>query len=242
MNIDKIIVYLFGYASLFCLPIVNSIFYTHLPPLIFISIYFMVFSILSNCKKYAGVVAISFVFISTYLYLTNLNSIQITSFKNIYNILTVSNNAGLTYTYILLPFGYLSASLNFYQLNLEVSSIFPNNSLKKIIPILAKRELIFERFNMIVFAFNSRGIETRGFITSLLILKKILVPLIITTLFEGVESYDYNKMLNTNIEQFKPNFYKMKIKVYQTILMIIFALLLTVITYVRCKLKIVLLY
>lgn len=111
----------------------------------------------------------------------------------------------ILYSFLLLPFIFLSYTFDFYLLIKEITSLSKNKVFYFIAPVLIKRELIFHRFKKIMETFEAKGLNTKSYFSKYMLVSKWIIPLTITTLMEGVESYEYNKMLKANIFIFSPS-------------------------------------
>ena len=164
-------------------------------------IYFAIISFAYKRYPFLQFLLITFMFLACYLSFINYFSLGV---DEVIMALSKRSLPLFLYCNFLLPGVFFSYAANFYILTNEVSGMTKNKVAYFIIPVLIKRELIVHRYNTILESLYTRGINTKSFINKYLLLPLWIVPLFITTLMEGVESYEYNRMLKVNILNYNP--------------------------------------
>jgi hypothetical protein len=174
----------------------------HFPDLLIVVIYFSLLAICCKVKEYLLFVFTSFSFLT--LFFTYLSFKQI-SWETIWTTWHSGKRAMILYAYLLLPCLFMTYTINFYLLSEELGRIGKKGMFRFFIPVLIKRELIFSRHRKIMEAMWIRGHDTEGTFNKLRLAPSWIVPLIVTTLMEGAESYEYNQMLKTQITKYYPS-------------------------------------
>lgn len=198
---------------------INQILFFPISSMIFTFGYFFILSFILHKYRFVFALFITFLFLLVFLSLFYYSSISSTI---IVSLLYACHLPIVLFAYVLVPFSFLAISADYYS---AVNYLPPYLGRGVIIPILLKRELIRERYQIIIKSLYARGV----FISGLSHLFKIiywLFPLSRTTIMEGVETYDYNIMLGSNIRYYKPKKEKIKLSFIDLflILMIIFML------------------
>jgi len=172
----------------------------NLPPLILTTIYYLVLAFAFRKVQFVSFLLLSFTFIS--FYFCFISFIQINP-SLLWQTWQSDTWAIKLYISLLLPLTFLSFTINFFALPYELVSL-QGKIFLFVIPILLKRELILKRFEKILEALNARGLETKTTWQKYRLMPLWIVPLVTTTILEGIESYQYNEMLHTNIASFQP--------------------------------------
>jgi len=201
-NYQVVLIFLFGILFV----IYTSIFLEWknitIPYTILTVSYFFIFSFLSKKYSYAFFLCLSLIFISIYF---SVIGCGILSFKCSLDGLKSFHFPVLSYNFLLVPISFLGISLNYYNLSKEWSRLFKIPVLGYLIAILIKKELINHRYGIIMEAFYARGLNTRSILNKYKLMPKWIIPLVVTTLMEGLESHDYNVMLKTDVRYLNRN-------------------------------------
>jgi hypothetical protein len=192
---------LFGYV----LMLLNSQYLSpifHFPNLLVAVIYYSLLAVIYKKQEYLAFVFSSFIFLILFFAFIVFKRV---SWETIRQTLYLGNRAMILYAYLLLPCMFMTYTMNFYLLSEELGRAGKKGLLRFFIPVLIKRELIFSRYNKIIEAFRIRGYKTETAFHKFRLLPSWIVPLIVTTLMEGAESYEYNRMLGTQIADYQPS-------------------------------------
>jgi hypothetical protein len=173
------------------------------PSLLIGLVFFGVSALLLQKKDYLFLILSSFTFLTFYFAIIksdglNLHSIWLTWLLNIMAI--------KLYYLLLLPALFFTNSLDFFLLAKDLGKVGKMGYLRYFIPILIKRELILHRYNKIMETLWMKGYNSRGMFGRLSLLHMWMIPLIVTTILEGAESYEYNQMLQTKIADYTPTY------------------------------------
>ncbi len=223
-NFQILLVFLLGYFTVIYATIFFEIINTYIPYTIITFSYFFLAAILLKKYAFAFFLCISLFFISIYFsvlecgmfsfdcFLTGLNSYRF---------------AILAYNFLLIPISFLGISIDYFALSKELQGVFKIPILGYMIAILIKKNLITHRYETIMNAFHARGLNTKSFWNRYTLMPKWVIPLVVTTLMEGLESHDYNVMLKTDVKHLNVA-KKRNIKMYQyvftaTLLLLIIA-------------------
>lgn len=220
-NINLLIIVLSGYLFISYLHLILFL----IPIVLTSALYFILVSLLLNKRGFAMFALLSLVFVSFYFSFLTYKKI---SPQLILLSLQKETLPIFLYSFLLLPLVFLSYTIDFYLLTNEIASLNKNKIVYFVIPVLIKRELIFHRFRKIMETFEAKGLNTKSFFSKYYLASKWIVPLAITTLMEGVESYEFNKMLRTNIFNYSPSnkvfYFSIKQKVILVIIVLLFIL------------------
>ena len=208
-NVWIVVCIFWGFILLNIAKIVHS----PLPPLVVCTGYYLLMAFVFHKIQFASFLVVSFVFISFYFCFIIFKQI---SLPFLWETWQSEVWAIRLYISLLLPLTFLSFTANFFALPYELVSVRGKLFLF-VIPILLKRELILKRFDKILEALYTKGLETRTIIQKYRLMPLWIVPLVTTTIMEGLESYQYNEMLKTKIESFSPKQNPYKISVWQKI-------------------------
>lgn len=201
-NLSLIIVLLYGHLLNLYIGPLSDLFGIQIPFLTVSIVYYSLFSLVYRRWGFLSFIILSSLIIVNFLAFVFYKQISLQSVQLALNQRIL---ATVMFSYVLLPFVFLSWTLDVYSLPFEIVSLTQKRIFYFIIPVLSKRELIKHRFRAIQDSLYSRGVQTRSFWGKYLTLFKWSVPLFVTTLFEGVEASDLNKMLATNIRAYHPS-------------------------------------
>jgi hypothetical protein len=221
-NYFLLIIVLVGYVFYFIAIAVNKLFDASIPCIIISVLYYSLFSIVFKKYRLLSFLLITFVLLSLYLSFVHSKVISLSEILNVYNSRSLPISL---YTIVLLPMAFLSYTFDFFQFTREVSSFEKFSIFRFLIPILIKRELILKRYAILIDRLQSRGINSENSIVRFFRIDLWVIPLITTTLIEGIESYEYNLMLNADIMGYKN---KSKLIVNKQIKVLLIILMLTI--------------
>lgn len=221
-NIDLLLIVLLGW--LFYL-YGNLISQYVIPVTILIVVYYCIVSISYRLYGFLIFIAITFPILSFYLTYITFRHID---FDSLINLMDKNKLPLILYETLLLPGIFLGSSINFFSLTKEISLLKKNKwILFGLISVIVKRELIRRRYSMIMQNLYYRGINSKSFLGKYLNFGLWIIPLLVTTLIEGTESYEYNKMLKTNIRKYSTAKLKVKLTLLQKVLLYTFLFLFT---------------
>jgi hypothetical protein len=179
--------------------------YTHryfiIPNILIAIIYFGMLSVIYQRKDYLLFAFTSFTFLSCFFSFLGFRQIN---WQSLWQTWFLHKTALYLYTFLLLPSLFLTYTLNFFRLSTEIGPWSRKGILRFFLPVLVKKELIVHRYRNIMEALWERGYDTTKMSKRMLLLPRWMIPLIITTLLEGVESYDYNQMLRSDVSIYSP--------------------------------------
>lgn len=193
----------------------------YLPYTIFTFSFFFLAALLFKKYAFAFFLCISLFFISIYFSVLECGMFSLDCF---FTGLNSYRFAILAYNFLLIPISFLGISIDYFTLSKELRGVFKVPVLGYMIAILIKKNLITHRYETIMSAFYARGLNTKSFLNRYVLMPKWVVPLVVTTLMEGLESHDYNVMLKTDVKHL--NVAKKRIiKIYQIVFTTILLLL-----------------
>jgi len=175
--------------------------YFELPSILLTIVFFFLLALIYRIYSYILFIAVSFSFLSVFFAYLEHHTLAGEAIYQTWmmHLLTIN-----LYYLVLIPCLFLTYTLNFYLLAEEISGMGNGKIARYSVPVLVKRELILHRYRQLLFSFESKGHDTQSAWGRLRNMHLWMVPLIITTLIEGVESYEYNKMLGTDISKYVP--------------------------------------
>jgi len=181
--------------------------YAVAPHILIAVVYFGILSFIYNRRDYFVLVCTSFLFLTFFFSFLEFRHF---GWQFFWNTWLLHKTALYLYTFLLLPSLFLTYTLNFFQLSTDMGAWSKKGLFRFFIPVIVKKELIVHRYKNIMDALWERGYDTTKMLKRLQLLYLWMVPLIVTTLMEGVESYEYNQMLNSDITLYVPkrNLYK----------------------------------
>ncbi len=198
-NFILIVIVLIGYLISFVVTLANRIFELNVPIIVLSVTYYLIFSIIYKKYRLLSFLSLTFVLLSLYLSFIRNNSLSLFEIISVYKSLSLPV---FLYTNILLPMAFLSYTFDFFQLTREISSHKKFFFFRYLIPILIKRELILKRYFIMIDRLQTRGINSEKSFVRFFRMDYWMIPLITTTIIEGIESYEYNSMLNTDIMKY----------------------------------------
>ncbi len=175
--------------------------YAIVPHILIAAVYFGILSLIYNRREYLVLVCTSFLFLTFFFSFLEFRQFGWPSFWKTW---LLHKPALYLYAFLLLPSLFLTYTLNFFQISTDMGSWSRRGLFRFFIPVIVKKELIVHRYKNIMAALWERGYDTTKAIKRLQLLYLWMIPLIITTLIEGVESYEYNQMLNAEITRYVP--------------------------------------
>ena len=217
-NYSIVVVLLFYYVVLCYSSTFEQLLDNNFPKMLFGLVYMSIFSITFNLRSAFLLILTTFIFLVGFFSFMTFGSFQISDFNNTLYL----NVFAIKFYYLFLaPFAFFGSGLNYFELVKYFGRNGGNSLSKFLIPILIKKELIASRYKEILFAMKTRGFEVDSRFSQVKLLPNWIVPLIVTTIMEGVESYDYNRMLKTKITKYKYDGYLDSISSIQIIFIII---------------------
>lgn len=211
-NIDVIIVVLLGYLIYQNGEHIFELINIKIPSVLLVFIFYLLVTLMLKKLSFLFFISFSFLFLTGYFSVITYGKI---SFENVLLALDSNRFAIKGYALLLLPFLFIGFMLDFFNFSKWLSKIkYGKTIIIWIIPVLLKKEIIFSRFNILMDSFEARGIDSKHPLKKILLIHKWIIPLMITTIMEGVDSYQYNKMLMTNINCYEyknslnPSFHK----------------------------------
>ncbi len=166
-------------------------------PMMATLLYYLVLTLFLRRYRFLLAMAFSFVFLVFFLSFRFYGSVSVPALARTADLSTL---AIYMFAYVLVPFSLLAVSVDFYS----AVNYMPRYLGRGIVlPVLIKRELIRERYNTIMDALYARGAGISG-VRRVLKLHLWLLPLLRTTIMEGVETYEYNAMLDADVRRFEP--------------------------------------
>lgn len=158
---------------------------------------FTILIILFRKYRFLLAISVSFVFLVFFLSFRFHNKLSLSALTAVVNSYALPI---ILFTYVLVPFSLLAITVDFYS---TVNFLPRYLGRGLFLPILIKRELLLQRHKIIIESLFARGVNVAGFRGHISKLHLWLIPLIRTAIMEGVESHEYNQMLQTEIQQFR---------------------------------------
>lgn len=223
-NVGVLLALLYGYVLQAHLPILSGALGVAVPVLFVTVAYYLACSAVYRKRDFAFLLLISTTFISLFFAYLTFGQVG-------WSEVVASQGEGwfaiTLYSTLFVPFVFFAFVADFYKLAQEIASVTKARAFYLVVPVLVKRELITHRFAVVMDALEARGVDTKAWYRKYLLLPMWIVPLTITTLMEGVESYEYNRMLKTDILAYSPSRNRLRVSLPQRALLAVGLLLLT---------------
>ena len=198
-NVNLLIVVMFFYLLICYSNLPSEIIGIVIPMIVVSVLYFFIACLIYRCFHFLVLMFIPFFFLVIFLSFKNTGTISMSS---IHSQFIQRSLPTILYSLLLIPFVFLGITLDFYALPYETRGILKRVIATTIMPILLRRELLKRRFHQIQESLYSRGINSKAFLGKYRTLRFWMIPLVVTMLFEGAHSGEYNEMLKTNIAHY----------------------------------------
>lgn len=200
-NLKLVNLILFGYLIILILPYFKEILLFNISTLQIVFIFYLVVSLILRKYSFSRFIIITYFLLICYLSYINYKSIAL---DNLWSAMYLDILVVRMYSFVLIPFVFFGWNGDFYSLPYELSTFTKSKVLFIIIPLLVKKELILKRNEEIMDCLYSKGINVRAFMGKQINILKWIIPLGITTIQEGTETSEYNRMLNADFRYFEP--------------------------------------
>lgn len=199
-NNTLIQIVLFGYVLYLLIALISKIYQLDIPTILIIIVYYSIFSALYKKYRLFLFIISTFILLSIFLLFIQTKSLNLIEIIEIYRGFKLPF---ILYMNVLLPMVFLSYTFDFYQFIREIATNEKLAYVQFLVPILIKRELVQRRYNILINRLQTRGINSENLLVRFFSLDLWVLPLITTGLMEGVESFEYNLMLNVDISKYK---------------------------------------
>jgi len=200
-NLNLLIVFFGGYCALYIADTLSAKTGIRMSGIIVSAGYFSIGSIAYRRLNFLTLILVTSAFLLSFFSYKDSGCV---SFQTILSVLNSRVWPVRLYSLVLVPFTFLGICLDFYSIPYETKGMLRQVVFLLVMPILMRRELIKQRYSKILECLYSRGVECQSFIRKRITVYLWIVPLTITTLMEGVESTEYNRMLHTDIMHYEP--------------------------------------
>lgn len=169
---------------------------TGIPPVLVTAFYFALVSTIYRKMGNVYFIFVSLLFLTVYFTVISGNAFTLEGIAG-----SLGSNRKLPillYSLVILPASFIGGYIDVFSLA-KNSGRAGHIWLKYLVPVLIKRELVLKRHKEVMEAFYAKGYNTHRRWVRYKLAGKWIIPVVITTLMEGVESYEYNLMLNHDI-------------------------------------------